>query len=296
VPEPTLPYERAPADPAWLGDHEALGIISVDLDAEAPILALDADAGRDLSAMSHQAYGPLVGVPRLLDLFERLQVPVTFFIPGATADRWPGPTADVIASGHEVAFHSHAHRPLVGMSAHEQAEDFNRGLDALVRLGAAPVGYRAPMWQLTTETLDLVLDAGLLYDSSLMDGDQPYVLERGGRHVVELPVHWSLDDWEQYAFLPAPDIGQRIEPPATVHELWSGELQAMRRTGSLCVVTCHPFLSGRPSRLEAVERFVRDTRATGGVAFASCAEVARDAGRSATTTAPATAGMRDPVR
>lgn len=283
MPEPRPVYERSPADPDWLGGNEAVGAITIDLDAEAPILALDADAERDLSAMSHQAYGPLVGVPRLLDLLERLQVPVTFFLPGATADRWPGPTSDVIASGHEVAFHSYAHRPLVDLSPAEQAEDFDRGLDALVRLGASPVGYRAPMWQLTEETLDLVLASDLRYDSSLMDDDHPYVLERGGHHLVELPVHWSLDDWEQYAFLPRPDIGQRIEPASVVHELWFSEMQAMRRTGSLCVVTCHPFLSGRPSRLAAIERFVRDTLAAGGVEFASCAELARRAAPSLTT-------------
>jgi peptidoglycan-N-acetylglucosamine deacetylase len=290
VPEPRSVYVRSPADPAWLGGSEAVGAITVDLDAEAPVLAMDPDAERDLSTMSHQAYGPLVGVPRLLDLFERLQVPVTFFVPGATADRWPGPTSDVIASGHEVAFHSYAHRPLVDMSAAEQAEDFERGLDALVRLGASPVGYRAPMWQLTEETLDLVLAAGLRYDSSLMDDDHPYVLERGGRRLVELPVHWSLDDWEQYAFLPRPDIGQRIEPAKVVHELWTSEMQAMRRTGSLCVVTCHPFLSGRPSRLGAIERFVRDTSAAGGVEFVSCAQLAQRAAPSlAATSAEASA-------
>lgn len=270
-------YERVEADPTWRGGHQATAVVSVDLDAEAPILAMDPQVTRDLGVMSHQAYGPLVGVPRLLDLFERLQVPATFFVPGASAQRWPGPTADIIASGHEVAFHSHAHRPLVGLPEADQREDFERGLDALTRLGADPVGYRAPMWQLPAETLDLVLEAGFLYDSSLMDQDVPYVLRRGGRELVELPVHWSLDDWEQYAFLPHPDVGQQLETPSKLHELWLGELLAMRRTGSLCVVTCHPFLSGRPSRLVALERFVRDARDAGGVGFSSAADVARAA-------------------
>lgn len=284
------PYRRSEANPAWRGGQEAVGILTVDLDAEAPILALDPAAHRDLGTMSHQAYGPLVGIPRLLDLFERLQVPATFFIPGGSADRWPGPTADVIASGHEVAFHSYAHRPLIDMSATEQREDFERGMEALARLGASPVGYRAPMWQLTAETLDLVLDSGFRYDSSLMDRDQPYVLERGGRSLVELPVHWSLDDWEQYAFLPRPHIGAHIETPGKLLELWSGELRAMRRTRSLCVVTCHPFLSGRPSRLAALERFVTEGLAADGVRFATCEEVAGRAG--AALEASADGGLR----
>ena len=59
-------------------------------------------------------------------------------------------------------------------------------------------------------------------------------------------MHWSLDDWEQYAYLPEPDIGRLIETPSKVVELWTGELDAMRATHSLCVLTCHPFVSGRP--------------------------------------------------
>ena len=57
------------------------------------------------------------------------------------------------------------------------------------------------------------------------------------------------------AFLPEPDVGQRIENPRDVAEIWKGELDARRKTNSLCVLTCHPFLSGRPSRLGAIEDF-----------------------------------------
>ena len=32
--------------------------------------------------MSHQAYGPLVGVPRILDLLREYSLPATFFVPG----------------------------------------------------------------------------------------------------------------------------------------------------------------------------------------------------------------------
>lgn len=84
----------------------------------------------------------------------------------------------------------------------------------------------------------------------------------------------SFDDWEQYAFLPEPDIGRTIDTPAKVLQLWTGELDAMRTTGSLCVVCCHPFLSGRPSRLRTVERFIRLAHECGDVELRSCRDVA----------------------
>lgn len=42
--------------------------LTFDVDAEAPILAESGLYARNLGVMSHQAYGPLVGVPRILDL------------------------------------------------------------------------------------------------------------------------------------------------------------------------------------------------------------------------------------
>ena len=146
---------------------------------------------------------------------------------------------------------------------------------ALAAAGVEPSGYRAPYWQLTQETLDLLPGAGISYDSSLMDDDRPYVVEAGGASLAELPVHWSLDDWEQYGFLPEPDIGQQIELPAKAVELWTGELDAMRATGSLCVLTCHPFLSGRPSRIRALDRFIEFARERGDVEILGAEELAR---------------------
>jgi peptidoglycan/xylan/chitin deacetylase (PgdA/CDA1 family) len=195
----------------------------------------------------------------------RHQVPATFFVPGVTAERWPDTIRRIVGAGHEIGLHGHTHRRLTEMSEIEQRADFEQGLEALRELEIEPKGYRAPNWQITRTTLDLVAEHGLLYDSSLMDDDKPYVLRTGDRYLAELAVHWSLDDWEQYAFLPVPNIGHVIEAPSKVVELWTAELDAMRATGSLCVVTCHPFLSGRASRIRALEQFIEFAQNVGDV-------------------------------
>jgi peptidoglycan/xylan/chitin deacetylase (PgdA/CDA1 family) len=266
--------ERRPPSEGWRADAAAVAALSFDVDAESAVLTAGAHYAQHLSTMTHQAYGPRVGVPRILALLARVDVEATFFVPGVTAERWPDTVRAIVAGGHEVAFHSHLHRPLSDMTAIEQREDLLRGLEALERLDVRPSGYRAPFWQITRETLDLLAGAGIRYDSSLMDDDRPYVVRSGDGWLAELPVHWSLDDWEQYAFLPDPNIGQQIETPSKVLELWCGELDAMRDTGSLCLITCHPFLSGRPSRVRAIERFVEAARAYGDVRFDRCDRLA----------------------
>src|SRR6185312_15967623 len=123
----------------------------------------------------------------------------------------------------------------------------------------------------------IVAQHGLAYDSSLMDADTPYMLDTGVGEIVELPVHWSLDDWEQYAYLPRPEFKSAIESPQKVLDLWLSELDAMRRYECLFVLTCHPFLSGRPHRVEVLRRLIEHALAAGDVHFATCREVAKRA-------------------
>ena len=60
-------------------------------------------------------------------------------------------------------------------------------------------------------------------------------------------------------------------------DLWTSELDAMRRYGCLFVLTCHPFLSGRPHRVEVLRTLVEHALAAGDVEFLSCRDVARRA-------------------
>lgn len=252
-------------------------MLSFDVDAESPILAAGRRHAANAMAMTHQAYGPLVGVPRILDLLADYGLQATFFVPGLTAERYPGVVERIAAAGHEVGHHSYSHRNPVAMSDDEERADFERALEALGRVGVRPLGHRAALWQASWRTPGLVAEHGLLYDSSLMDDDRPYVLETGAGEIVELPPHWSLDDWEQYAFLPEPMIGTQIESPEKVVELCRCELDGMRRYGGLFVLTNHPFLTGRPGRIEGLRRLIEVALDRGDVGFATGGEVARRA-------------------
>ena len=252
-------------------------ILSFDVDAESPILAEGRRHAENAGVMSHQAYGPLVGVPRILALLAEYDLPATFFVPGLTADRYPETVARILEAGHEVGHHSYAHVSPVDQDEHAERADFERALAALERCGVRPEGFRCPSWEPTWRTPGLVAEYGLVYDSSLMDDDRPYLLETERGALVELPVHWSLDDWEQYAYLPRPPFKSPIESPAKVLDLWTAELDAMRRHGGLYVITCHPFLSGRPHRVEVLRRLIEHALDAGDVEFASCRDVARRA-------------------
>jgi peptidoglycan-N-acetylglucosamine deacetylase len=262
---------------AWLGESRAVAVLSFDVDAESPILAIGRRYADHAMVMTHQAFGPLVAVPRLLALLDEYGLPATFFIPGLTADRYPETVERIAAAGHEIGHHSYSHRSAVDLSESGERADFERALAALERVGVKPVGHRAALWEASWHTPGLVAEYGLRYDSSLMDSDRPYRLRTANGTIAELPPWWGLDDWEQYAFLPRPDIGSTVESPAKVLEHWRWELDAMRRHGCLFLLTCHPFLSGRASRVEALRGLIEHALDAGDVEFANCATVAERA-------------------
>jgi peptidoglycan-N-acetylglucosamine deacetylase len=252
-------------------------ILSFDVDAEAPILVEGRRHAENAGLMSHQAYGPRVGVPRILALLADHDLPATFFVPGLTADRYPETVDRILEEGHEVGHHSYAHFSPFDQDGQAERADFEQALAALERRGVRPEGFRCPSWEPSWRTPSLVAEYGLAYDSSLMDDDRPYLLETDRGELVELPVHWSLDDWEQYVYLPRPPFKSSIESPSKVLELWIAELDAMRRDGGLFVLTCHPFLSGRPHRVEVLRRLIEHALAAGDVEFLSGREAARRA-------------------
>jgi peptidoglycan/xylan/chitin deacetylase (PgdA/CDA1 family) len=263
----------------WPGGARAAAAFTFDVDAESCVLAHDPASSSRMSLMSHQAYGPRVGVPRLLRLLERQQVTATFFVPGFTADTYPDVVRQIRDGGHEIAHHGYLHEPMQGLTAAQEAEYTDRGLEALDRLGVRPVGYRAPWWEMNWHTPDLLIERGFLYDSSLLDGDVPYRFsgELGQGDLVEIPVDWTLDDWEQYAFYPGWTGSGVIESPAKVHEMWLLEAQAHHAEGGCFVLTNHPFVSGRPSKAAALERLIEDVRALDGMWVAPLREIAEHA-------------------
>lgn len=252
-------------------------MLSFDVDAETPILVEGRRYAENAGVMSHQAYGPLVGVPRILALLAEYSLPATFFVPGVTAERYPHLVERIVDAGHEVGHHSYAHFSPVDQDEAAERADFERALGVLERFDVRPEGFRCPSWEPAWRTPALVAEYGLAYDSSLMDDDRPYVLETPAGDLVELPVHWSLDDWQQYAYLPRPPFKTPIESPRKVLDLWISELDAMRRHGCLFVLTCHPFLSGRPHRVEVLRRLIEHALAAGDVEFVDGREAARRA-------------------
>lgn len=260
----------------WPGGRRAAVAVTFDLDAESVMLATDPALAERPSLMSHQRYGPVTGVPRLLQILAERDLRATFFVPGASAERHPDAVRAIAEAGHEIGHHGFEHESLLGRSREEELDILRRGLEALERAaGVRPLGYRAPWWELGAHTLGLLEELGFTYDSSLFERDAPY---RVGR-LVEIPVSWTFDDWERYAFWPEITGSGAIARPSEVLEAWWEEIEALVEVGGCAVLTMHPFLSGRPARARALGTLLDRLREREDVWVATCGGIAEHAAR-----------------
>lgn len=257
----------------WPDGRRCAAMLCFDVDGETTALAEGASLAARRTLMSQCEYGPRIGVPRLLGLLETLGVPATFFIPACIARHHPRMVRAILAGGHEVGLHGDVHERLAGLTEEQEEEILVRCIDELTQLcgGARPVGYRAPWFETNPWTAYLLRKHGLRYDASEMGDDVPYLHPND---LVEIPGQWMLEDWEQFAFNADPAWGFVPENCGKVHDLWWREFEAMHDFGCCFVLTLHPWLSGRPSRVRLLEDLVRAMQARGGVWFARGREIA----------------------
>ncbi len=233
--------------------------LTFDVDAEAGLGAELETSRHRLSTLTEHEFSVRRGLPRIVELLGEHGMRATFYVPGATARRHPEAIRALVQAGHEVAHHGHHHLPSHQLDAGAQAAEIDEGLAALEPFLGAAFGYRSPAWELTPETADLLVARGFAYDSSLMGDDRPYWLAAGGARILELPIHWSLDDYLWFG------MGRRTQATATSAwlEAWNDELSCAASEDRPATLTFHPEVIGRGYRALALGRLLGQLARTG---------------------------------
>ena len=94
---------------------------------------------------------------------------------------YPDEVRGVVGDGHEIAIHSWIHERNNLLSYNVERELSFRAAEKLSEIsGRDPVGMRTASWDFSPNTLEIIREMGLLYDSSLMADDDPYELLANG--------------------------------------------------------------------------------------------------------------------
>ncbi len=224
--------------------------------------------------LSQGQYGSRVALPRIVNLMDQENVPATFFFPAWSLKLAPEQAGVITSSGmHEIAVHGWIHELNTSLDAATEERLLRQAVAAIEEItGVRPVGYRAPSWNHSPNTLRIVRDIGFLYESSLMHDDRPYELVQDGEAtgVVELPVEWILDDAP--LFNPR---GNSYMNPRDLMQVWIDEFDKAWEEGTMFLLTMHPHISGHRSRIVALEGLVDHIKAKGDVWFATHEDAAR---------------------
>ena len=262
----------------WPGDTRCVVMLGFDVDGPSAMIRRNPAVAEMPSTLSMGDFGPKVAVPRILELLAKHEVPASFYVPGWVAERHPSTVEAIAQAGHEVAHHGYLHEPPASLTREEEADVLDRGSAILEGLtGQRPVGYRSPSWELSSHSLELLAERGFLYDSSLMGDDAPYLVggDAGERRLVEIPVHWTLDDAPFWYFNPAIQRTEVMATPGHVFEIWSGAFEELYDRGRAFTLTMHPWITGRAGRLRMLDRLIEHIRGFTSVEFERADDVAR---------------------
>lgn len=257
----------------WPNGAKVAVCLSWDMDNETIWLRRGVTSPIELSVGE---YGATEGLRRIMALYDRYDIPGSFYIPAVAAQLAPELISELKKRPrHEVGIHGWIHE-MPGDLNDEANEErlLHKAIDFWSQaLGKRPVGYRAPGWDYSKYTFDLIRKAGFSYDSSAMGMDEPYELNSNGQPtgMVEIPIDWILDDAAYFG------LGSYVGPlpsPEQVFKVFQDEFDVAYQEGTLFMLTMHPMITGHRSRMLYLDKLVAHMKTKPGVWFATARDIA----------------------
>lgn len=259
----------------WPNGARCACAITFDMDADSLIhISRPKDGHERLYPITMGRYGPTVAVPRILDTYAKFGLKQSFFIPAWCIEQYPDAVEAMLKDGHEIGHHGLIHEDPVETRGEAQRIAFETALDIHKRrIGAPPRGYRAPVYNITQQVIDLLIEHRFLYDSSLMADDIPYLMKTKDGKLWEAPVHWGTDDWPPFAHYAEIDYMMPVKAPSEGLKAFWEEFDAQYEAGGFWIGIWHPFLTGRLARWRQVEQWLEHTLSTKSVWFAPLEQI-----------------------
>lgn len=252
----------------WPDGARCAVFVSVNFDAEVFDLRSTTE-DRLFGRFSYGRYGVRAGLPRLTALLARRGIAATVFVTASDAKRHPDALRALHDAGHEIAARGMDLTPLSSLGAGER-HALEACREALAKVtGKAPVGFRAPGGELSSQTLGHLAELGFNYDSSFQDDDFPYLMApTAGTRLVQIPTVHALDDSLPFS---------ARHTHARVFQIWREEFDALYAEGCLVPLTIHlrgDVGSTRAARIAALEELLEHMAAQPGVCFMTGAQLA----------------------
>ncbi|EIA61024.1 polysaccharide deacetylase family protein [Campylobacter coli] len=281
---------------------EILVAYGVDIDAVAGWLG--SYGGEDSpDDISRGLFAGEVGIPRLLKLFKKYNIPATWFAPGHSIETFPEQMKMIVDAGHEIGAHGYSHENPIAMSAKQEEDVLLKSIELIEKIsGKKPSGYVAPWWEFSNITNELLLKHGIKYDHSLMHNDFTLYYVRVGdkwtkidyskdakewmkplvrgqeTDLIEIPANWYLDDLPPMMFIKKSPNSFGFVSPRDIGQMWIDQFDWVYREMDYAIfpMTIHPDVSARPQVLLMHERIIEHINKHEGVKWVNLNDMADD--------------------
>ncbi|TXK42214.1 polysaccharide deacetylase family protein [Nonomuraea sp. C10] len=263
------------SSPAYPPGQRSALCLTFDLDAHTMWTSKDPGNAARPAVLSSGDYDLGQGLDLVLGLLAEHGIRTTFFVPSDVAADAPGAIGKIVAEGHEIAMHGTDHNPLPDRSRPAEAALLRTVKDTLEQVSGTPVrGYRAPLYDVTEHTRDVLAEIGCTFSSNFMDAVRPYVVRGEHGPVAEIPTHWALDDGPHLLFANSPPNYRQFLANDQIARIWTDELRAIHALGGVTTMVLHPQLVGRPSRVALLTRLIETAEELGEVWLPTMGELA----------------------
>lgn len=204
----------------------------------------------DVLGYSHRDYGNRVGIWRVIDLLESLNIRGSISLNVALTDHHPQTTERCLELGWEFFSHGiYNTRYLFGLTEAEERRVIEDAIETIERrTGRRPYGWLSPALSNNDRTLDLIAEYGFLYTCDLFSDDQPFPVKTDRGNLISIPYSIELNDvivYAQYQQSPA-YYGRMIRRAFD----WLVAEAERHDTSYVMCIPLHPYLVGQPHRLE----------------------------------------------
>ncbi len=201
-------------------------------------------------------YGQRVGIWRLFELFDEMQVKASCTTNAVTFERRKAMVDACLDRNWELLAHNFEQGELLTDFAGDpsrEREVIARSIEIFERhTGRKPAGWLSSSLRGTLETPRILVENGLTFYCDIMNDDQPFMISTEAGPLVSIPYSNEINDFTL--------LTRRGHTTDEFRDILIEELNVLHREGQqtcrLMNVGLHPHVSGRAYRIRALREFI----------------------------------------
>ncbi|MDR6665896.1 polysaccharide deacetylase family protein [Rhizobium sp. 1399] len=244
------------------------------LDEQVPAAAGGGGVTPDIPTWSVRDYGNRIGIFRMMKVFDKFGIRGTVALNSDLCKQHPEILEEAAKRNWELMGHNESNtRRLNAVPPEEERGIINRAVTTIrAATGQQPVGWLGSGLQETWNTLEHLQAEGVRYVCDWTNDDQPYWMSLpNGRNILSVPYSQELNDKPAFEkkHMTSVEFGEMICRQFDV--LWEEGAES----GRVMAIALHPYITGVPHRIRALEEALAYVCKHEGVWRATGSEIAQ---------------------